>query len=40
MEIQGLIPELVLSELRQNHEVTVRKEATTESKEFFATIWK
>jgi ferritin-like metal-binding protein YciE len=40
MEIQQLVPAVVLRELEQNHEVVVNKEAVTQTKELVSSIWK
>ncbi len=40
MEIQNLVPGVVLRELEENHEVTLNKEATSKNQELMDSIWK
>jgi ferritin-like metal-binding protein YciE len=40
MEIQKLIPQVVLSELKKNHEVTPDESAVNQTKELVSNIWK
>jgi ferritin-like metal-binding protein YciE len=40
VEIQKLIPQVVVNELRQNHEVTPDESAVNQTKELVSSIWK
>jgi len=40
MEIQQLVPSVVLRELGENHDITVNKEAASQTKELVSSIWK